>query len=172
MKKIFEKENICLGIFTSIAAIFGILSIAFTSLPAYFEEGRADMSIIKMMIGDGRTAFSPLIMTGFILLIIGVYSAIILAVLHFLNKSDSLVTTILGISSIVEILIGAVILTSSMFILGLDKLNSELGFTQGIWGIKVGMILVPVMSLIAIGFIYPSALIILHHKDLADKANN
>ncbi len=167
MKKL--AENIRLGILEAIAAVFGILSIAFTSLPAYFEDGREDMSIIKMMMGDGRTNFSPLIMFGFIMLIVGVVCAIVLAVLHFLNKANPKITTILAVIGILLMLAGAIILACSMFILGLDKLNSELGFTQGVWGIKAGMILVPVMALLAIGFTYPSAMIIPHHKDLEEK---
>lgn len=167
MKKL--AENIRLGILEAIAAVFGILSIAFTSLPAYFEDGREDMSIIKMMMGDGRTNFSPLIMFGFIMLIVGVVCAIVLAVLLFLNKTNPKITTILAVVGILLMLAGAIILTCSMFILGLDKLNSELGFTQGVWGIKVGMILVPVMALLAIGFTYPSAMIIPHHKDIEEK---
>ncbi len=167
MKKL--AENIRLGILEAIAAVFGILSIAFTSLPAYFEDGRQDMSIIKMMMGDGRTNFSPLIMFGFIMLIVGVVCAIVLAVLHFLNKTNPKITTILAVIGILLMLAGAIILACSMFILGLDKLNSELGFTQGVWGIKAGMILVPVMALLAIGFTYPSAMIIPHHKDLEEK---
>lgn len=167
MKKL--NENIRLGILEAIATVFGILSIAFTSLPAYFEDGRDDMSIIKMMMGDGRTAFSPLIMFGFIMLIVGVVAIAVLTVLHFFNKTNPMITTIIGVVGIVLMLAGAIILTCSMFILGLDKLNSELGFTQGVWGIKAGMILVPVMALLAIGFTYPSAMIIPHHKDLSDK---
>ncbi len=167
MKKL--AENIRLGIVEAIAAVFGVLSIVFTSLPAYFEDGREDMSIIKMMMGDGRTNFSPLIMFGFIMLIVGVICTIVLAVLHFLNKTNPKITTILAVAGIILMLAGAIILTCSMFILGLDKLNSELGFTQGVWGIKAGMILVPVMALFAIGFTYPSAMIIPHHKDIEEK---
>lgn len=167
MKKL--NENIRLGILEAIATVFGILSIVFTSLPAYFEDGRDDMSIINMMMGDGRTAFSPLIMFGFIMLIVGVLAIAVLTVLHFLNKTNPMITTIIGVVGIILMLAGAIILTCSMFILGLDKLNSELGFTQGVWGIKAGMILVPVMALLAIGFTYPSAMIIPHHKDLSDK---
>ncbi len=167
MKKLAENSR--LGIFGAVASLFGILSIIFTSLPAYFEDGREDMSIIKMMMGDGRTSFSPLIMFGFIMLIVGVVVVATLTVLHFINKTNAKLTTLLSIVGIILMLAGAIILTCSMFILGLDKLNSELGFTQGVWGIKAGMILVPVMALFAIGFTYPSAMIIPHHKDLADK---
>ncbi len=162
-------ENIRLGILSAIATVFGILSISFTSLPAYFENGRDDMSIIKMMMGDGRTEFSPLIMFGFIMVIVGVVTIAVLTILHFTNKSTPVVTTILGVAGIVLTLAGIIILTCSIFILGLDKMNSELGFTQGAWGIKIGEILVPVMGLFAIGFTYPSAMIIPHQKDVADK---
>ena len=167
MKKL--AENIRLGILSAVATVFGVLSIAFTFLPAYFENGRDDMSIIKMMMGDGRTEFSPLIMFGYVMLILGVVAIAVLTVLHFINKSTPTITTILGVIGIVLMLAGIIILACSMFIIGLDKINSELGFTQGVWGIKAGEILVPVMGLLAIGFTYPSAMIILHHKDVADK---
>ncbi len=167
MKKL--NENIRLGIIQSIAALLSILTIVFTTLPAYFENDRPDMSMINMMMGDGRTSFSPLLMFGFILLILGAIVSVTLAVLHFLNKTKPSLTTILAIVSAVLILAGAIILTCSLFIVGLDKLNSELGFTQGVWGIKIGNILVPVFGLLAVGFTYPSALIIPHQKDREDK---
>ena len=167
MKKI--NENIRLGISQAVATLLGVLAISFTALPAYFENDRPDMSIIKMMMGDGRTPFSPLLMFGFILLILGVVCSLALTVLHFMNNSTPLITTILAVTSLLLVLAGSIILACSILILGLDKLNSELGFTQGVWGIRYGNILVPLFGLVAVGFTYPSALIILHHTDLEDE---
>ena len=108
-------------------------------------------------------------MFGFILLILGVVCSLALTVLHFMNNSTPLITTILAVTSLLLVLAGSIILACSILILGLDKLNSELGFTQGVWGIRYGNILVPLFGLVAVGFTYPSALIILHHKDLEDE---
>lgn len=170
MKKL--NENVRLGISQAVATLLGVLAISFTALPAYFENDRPDMSIIKMMMGDGRTPFSPLLMFGFILLILGVVCSLVLTVLHFMNKSTPLITTILAVTSLLLVLAGSIILACSILIVGLDKLNSELGFTQGVWGIRYGNILVPLFGLVAVGFTYPSALIILHQKDLEDEEKN
>lgn len=163
------KENIKLGIFEGVSSLLAILSIIFTFIPAYFEDGREDMSIFQMMVGDDRTPFNGLLLFGFIMLIIGTLVAISLTVLHFIGKSNNLITTTLAIASIVLILAGATILTCSIFIVGLDKLNSELGLVQGSWGFKAGNFLVPIFALLSIGLSYPSAMIIPHHKDLEDK---
>lgn len=167
MKKL--NENIKLGIFEGVSALLAILSLVFTFLPAYFEDGRSDMSIINIMMGDERISSSPLLIFGFVLLVLGIVVTIILTILHFLNKSNELITTILGIASVVLVLAGGIILTCAVFIQGLDKLNSELGLVQGSWGFKIGNFLVPIFALVSVGFSYPSALIIPHHKDVAEK---
>lgn len=163
------EENKKLAIFEAVALLMGILAAVFTSLPAYFEDGRKDMSIMEIIMGDGRTQFNPLLMFGFILLILGIVAAAVLAVLHFLNKTNDLMTTLIAIGSIVLLLIGTILLSCSVFIAGLDKLNSELGLVQGAWGFRAGNILVPIFGLLAIAFSYPSAMIIPHHKDVTDK---
>ena len=167
MKKI--NENLKLTIFQGIASLLGILSIVFTFIPAYFEESQPDMSIFQIALGNERIQTSPLLLFGFELLIVGVVLSLSLVVILLLKKGNDLIETILGVSSIVLILVGAVILTCAVFVAGLDKLNSELGFVQGSWGFLVGNYLVPIFALLAIGFTYPCAMIILHHKDLEDK---
>ena len=166
------KENIKLFIFEAAAALCGILTIVFAALPAYFEADKADLSLLEMAFGSGdRIQSNIILILAFIMLVIGVVCALALAVfqilkLKFLNDK---VITIMAIVSGVLILAGGIILTCGLFISGLDKANSSLGFTQGNWGIKSGMIITPIFTLISFALCYPSALIILHHKDLADK---
>lgn len=167
MKKL--SENIFLGIFQGVASLLGILTLVFTFLPAYFENDQPDMSIFQIMLGNERIPGSGLLVFGFVLLILGILASIVLTILLFSKKSNRLLTTILAVSSIVLTLAGAIILTCAIFISGLDKLNSELGFVQGSWGIRAGNILVPVFALLAAGFSYPCALVIPHHQDMADK---
>lgn len=164
------KENIKLGISEAVASLLGLLAVIFTFIPAYFEDGQEDMSIFQIMAGNERVDSSPLLVFGFVFLIIGVVIAIALTVLLFLNKSNNVITTCGAIASIVTILIGAVILTCSIFITGLDKIHSELGLVQGSWGFLAGNFLVPISALLSIVASYPSAMIILHHQDLKDKA--
>ncbi|MFA6829425.1 MAG: hypothetical protein WCR67_01785 [Bacilli bacterium] len=165
------KENTKLGIFQSGAFLASLLALIFTALPGYFETGYGNLTILQQIFGNEKTEFNIILLLAFILLIIGCLLAAVLAVLCFLNKfnSDKLVT-ILSIVSAALILIGGVILSLSIFITGLDKSNSELGFIQGNWGLGIGNILLPIFALIAIGLSYPCCMIIPHHKDLADKS--
>ena len=167
MKKL--NDNIRLGIYEAVAVVLGILAFVFTFIPAYFEDGQADMSIYQIMVGNDRIAASGLLIFAFVILILGVLTAAALTALHFLNKTNPVITTVLSVVSIVLMLAGGAILTASIFISGLDKLNSELGLVQGSWGFKAGNFLVPVFTLLAVGFSYPSALVIPHSQDLRDK---
>lgn len=164
-----KKESLKLIIFEGLAALFGILAFSFVFLPAYFENGQQDMSIFDMMVGNERIEGSPIIVLGLVMLILGIVCSIALLVLLLIKKSNDLITTIISITSIVLNLAGAIILTCSIFIVGLDKLNSELGLVQGSWGFLIGNFLVPIMALLSIICSYPGAMIILHHKDLEDK---
>lgn len=168
MKKI--TENLILTIWEGFAAIFGLLAVCMCFIPAYFENGIPDKSLFDIMMGDSRISASPLLILGFISLIIGLILSITLIVLLLLKKGNEKLITILSIVSIVLSLFGSVILACSIFVSGLDKINSSLGFTQGNRGIKIGYILVPVFGLLAIVCSYPAAMTILHHKDLEDKA--
>ena len=162
-------ENLKYTISEGIALLFGILALAFTFLPAYFEQNRPDLSLFQIMLGDGRVGASPLLIFGFVLLIVGIITTLILLALLVLKKSNDIITTVMSVLSIVCTLGGAIILSCGIFISGLDKFNSELGFTQGYWGFKIGNILVPVAALLSVIASYPSAMIILHHKDLIDQ---
>lgn len=161
-------ENIKLAILEGCSIISGILALIFVFVPAYFEDGRADMTTFQIMLGDDRLEGSPLIVLGFVCLILGIVASGVLLALLLLKKSNPLTTTLISIGSIVLTLIGGVILTCSIFIVGLDTLNSELGLVQGSWGFRAGFFLIPIFSLISIGLSYPSAMIILHHQDLRD----
>jgi len=166
-------EKMKLFIFECCAAFFGILTIVFTFIPAYFEADKADLSLFQMAVGSGdRLPFNTILFLGFVLLLIGVVCAICLAVFQILKVKflNDKIVTIIAIVAGICILAGGIIMTCGLFITGLDKANSSLGFTQGNWGIKIGMIITPICALIAFAMCYPSALIILHHKDEADEA--
>lgn len=166
------KENMKLFIFEAIAALCGILTIVFAALPAYFEADKDDLSLLQMAFGSGdRIQSNVLLVFAFIMLVLGVVCALTLAVFQIIHAKflNDKVITIMAIVSGVLILAGGIILACGLFISGLDKANSSLGFTQGNWGIKAGMIITPISALISFALCYPSALIILHHKDLADK---
>lgn len=169
MKKLSEIKNIKYIITEGIALLLGILTFVFLFIPAFFEDGQPDLSIFQIMLGNNRIAFSGLLLFGIILIILGIVTTAALIVLLILDKSNSMITTILGVASIALMLTGIAICSCAIFVSGLDKLNSSLGFTQGQWGIKAGNILVPVFGLLSIAASYPAAMIILHEKDLADK---
>lgn len=168
MKKI--TENLVLTIWEGFAFLFGLLAVCMCFIPAYFENGIPDKSMIDIMMGDSRLGASPLLIVAFIFLIIGLLLSAGLVALLILKKGNEKVTTILSIVSIALTLFGSVVLACAIFVSGLDTINSSLGFTQGNWGIRIGYILVPVFGLLAIVCSYPAAMIILHHKDLEDKA--
>lgn len=46
------KENIKYGIFEAVASLFALLAFVFTFIPAYFENGFSDMSIVEIMMGN------------------------------------------------------------------------------------------------------------------------
>ena len=154
-----------LGIFEAAAGACALLSFIFCFLPAYFEEGRANQSIFHM------AGVSPVLWIGIIALILAFLLSFGLAALLFLGKANDKITTILSISAGILALAGGILLALSLFVCGYDKSNSQLGFTQGAWGIKIGTILVPVFALLTFFLSYPSALISPHHLDLQDRAS-
>lgn len=164
------KENKKLGFYSALASFFGILAFIFTFLPAYFEEGKPDISFMEMIVGNDRVEANGLMLFALILLILGTLVSICLTVLNFINKSNDKIQTILGIVSGILILVGGIILALGIIITGLNKANSELGLIQGNWGPAIGNYLEPISALLAFAMCYPNALIILHHKDLEDQA--
>ncbi len=169
MKKFSENKNLKYIIVESIALLLGILTLAFVFTPAVFEEGHPDSSIFTLMKGSDRLPSSPILIIGFVLLIIGILATGAALTLLLLNKSTSKLLTILSSSSMVTCLFGSVILACAIFLSGFTELNSALGFNQGQRGIKAGTFLVPIFGLLATFVSFPSAVIILHEKDLKDE---
>ena len=167
MKKL--DENTRLLISEGVAALLGLLTFIFLFIPAYFESGKPDMSLFQIALGDERIAASGALIFAFILVLIGLLTMISLVVLLAIKKSNPIITTALSVTGAVLLLTGAIIMTCGIFISGLDKLNSSLGFTQGNWGIRPGNILVPIFALLSTAASYPAGMIILHHMDLRDK---
>ncbi len=163
------KENVKLSIYEGVAALASLLVLLFCFLPAYSESEGLVLTDMQLIFGNIRTEANPLLICAFIIVILALLVNIAGAVLTFLGKTDDKISTIFGITGAALVLIGGIILTCSILITGLDKANSELGLIQGNWSIGVANFLVVIFSLISAGFNYPSALIILHHQDLADK---
>ena len=173
MKKLFENKNMIYIICEGVALLFGILTFGFLFTPAVFERDKPSLSMFQLATGaDVRLEASPLMIFGIILICLSILATVALIVLLIVKKANSLIMTILSVTSIATILIGAAICSCALFITGFNTLNSELGFTQGQWGIEYGNILVPVFALLSIVASYPAALIILHQKDLKDVAKN
>lgn len=165
------KSNTRLFIFQSIAAVSALLTFIFTFVKAYFEESKADLSLMEMAFGvQDRLPSNAILILGFFLILIGALVSIALTILLTLKESRQIekILTIGGIVSGLATLIGGIILACSIFLTGLNETNSALGFTQGNWGILAGNILVPVFALISFIFSYPSACVILHRMDQED----
>lgn len=165
------KTNLRLFIFQSIAAVSGLLTFIFTFVKAYFEESKADLSLMEMAFGvQDRLPTNAILVLGFFLILIGALVSIGLVVLLALKESREIekVLTIGGIVSGLATLIGGILLACSIFLTGLNETNSALGFTQGNWGILAGNILVPIFAFITFICSYPSACVILHRKDQED----
>lgn len=167
--KTFDKKNLRYIISVSLGFVLNLLTLIFVFLPAVFEEGQPDSSIFNLMLGNEKLPGSPILIIGFVSLIIGVIITLTTLTLLLLNKSNSKLLTILSVSSIATILIGSAILTCAIFISGFTELNSALGFNQGQWGIKAGTFLVPIFGLLSVFTLFPSAVVILREKDEADK---
>lgn len=167
MKKL--NENTKLIISEGVASLLGLLTFIFLFIPAYFESGKPDMSLFQIALGDERIQASGLLIFAFVMVLIGLIAMISLLILLILKKSNPIITTALSITGAVLLLAGAITMTCGIFISGLDKLNSSLGFTQGNWGIRPGNILVPIFALLSTAASYPAGMIILHHLDLRDK---
>jgi hypothetical protein len=164
------KENIRIGITQAVASLLGLLALVFTALPAYWEEGNGTLTMLELVFGNTRTPANGVLIFALLLLILGILASLVLTVFAFLNRFFREKTvTVLAVCSGVLVLVGVVLLSVALFLTGLDKVNSELGFTQGNWGLGIGNILIPVFGLLAVGFTYPAAMIIPHHRDLADK---
>ncbi len=168
MKKLQENQKIAL--FEASAFLFSLLALIFLCLPAYWEAGGFTLSLGQMIFGNSKTDFNAVLFLGFLFLLVGSLGSLALALLSFFKKFNSdRNVTIIAIVSAVLILVGGILLACGIFITGLDKQNSELGFLQGNWGIAAGNILVPICALVAFFLSYPAAWIVLHHKDLEDQ---
>jgi len=162
------KENFKLGIFEASASLTAVLTFIFLFLPCYHEADGFSLSMMQIAFGNTKTEANGLLIFAFILLVVGVLASIALTVLLFLNKTNEMLTMILAIVGGILVLAGGVILMCGIFITGLDKMISELGLVQGVWGFSIGFFLVPIFALASLVLSYPCGLIVLHHKDLAD----
>ncbi len=172
MKKLSETKNLKYVIVESISLILGILTLIFVFLPAVFEEDQPDSSIFSLMVGNDKLATSPILIVGFVLLMLGIIVTLTALILLLLKKSNSRILTILSIVSMIGTLVGSAILACAIFLSGFTELNSALGFNQGQWGIKAGTFLVPIFGLLSTFSSFPSAVVILHEKDLQDENAN
>ena len=155
-------QNKKLAIFEGISGLCAILAFVFCFLPAYFEEGKEDQSIFHM------AGVKPVLWIGLILLLVAGIASLLLAFLLFKDKIDHKKTMVIAIISGLSCLVAGILLSLSLFVCGYHKANSELGFTQGVWGVKIGTILVAIMSLASFVLSYPSALVVLHDLDMKD----
>ena len=164
--------NIKYKIFQSLAVLFSLLTLIAIFLPAFFVDTGDHYSLFALIFGTEKAAFQPFMLCGFIALIIAILLAIAILVINLLKKLNNKLATILAISSALTILIGGILLGVGPFYPNgiVSVMNSELGFTQGQWGFEVGLFLTIILALIGVAMNYPTALIILHEKDLADQA--
>ena len=161
-------ENKKLSIFETSAALCSVLTFVFCFLPCYHEADGFSLNMLQIAFGNDKTNAHGLLIFAFILLVIGVLVSIALSVLLFLKKSNDMLTMIGGILGGILSFAGGIILMCGIFITGLDKMISELGLVQGVWGFSVGFFLVPIFALATLVLSYPCGLIVLHHKDLED----
>ena len=161
-------ENKKLSIFETSAALCSVLTFVFCFLPCYHEADGFSLNMLQIAFGNDKTNAHGLLIFAFILLIVGVLVSIALSVLLFLKKSNDMLTMIGGILGGILSFAGGIILMCGIFITGLDKMISELGLVQGVWGFSVGFFLVPIFALATLVLSYPCGLIVLHHKDLED----
>ena len=158
-------------VFQGIAILFALLTFVSLFLPAVFVDTGENYTLFNLMFGNEKASFQPAMVIGFIVLILGILADIAIISLTFLNKINEKLGTILAISAGVAILAGGILLGVGPFYQNgiISAMDSELGFTQGQWGFQVGMFLTIVSSLISTAMNYPTAMIILHRKDLEDK---
>ena len=161
-------ENKKLSIFEASAALCSLLTFVFCFLTCYHEADGFSLNMLQIAFGNDKTNAHGLLIFAFILLIVGVLVSIALSVLLFLKKSNDMLTMIGGILGGILNFAGGIILMCGIFITGLDKMISELGLVQGVWGFSVGFFLVPIFALATLVLSYPCGLIVLHHKDLED----
>jgi hypothetical protein len=163
------KEKLKLGIYEGVATVSAILVVLFCLLPAYVEKDAFSLSDFQIIFGNERTDANGVLIFALVVVILAILVDLAGTILSFLGKLDDKLSTIFGVTGGVLILLGGILLTCSILITGLDKANSELGLIQGNWSIGIANFLVIIFTLISCGFNYPSAMIILHHKDLLDK---
>ena len=166
------KENVKLLIWQGIASVGLILALIFVfALPAFFLTGgeRVITTFEMLTNAHGDGVASGGMVFGLILLFIGLLSSLTIVVLLILKINKPLITMILGIVSGLSSLVSGLLLGLGYFVSGLSETNPIIGFNQGEIGFMAGTFLV--LGFAILGFIcsYPAALIVLHHKDLADK---
>jgi hypothetical protein len=170
------KENIKLGIYEGAVALAALLVLVFCALPSFVCSGYT-LSHYQLIFGYTGKGPNGLLIFGFILVVLSFFIALAGSLLSFLDKrsivrlSDDKTSMIAGIAGGLFLLAGGILLTCAILITGLDKENSELGLIQGNWSIGPSNYLVLVFTLIGFAASYPSALVVLHHRDLLDKNN-
>ena len=166
------KENVKLTIWQGVATLCLLLALIFTfALPAFFMLGGERVITTFEMIANahGDNVVSGGMMFGFILLFVALAASAGNVVLLVLNKNKPMITMILGIVSGLGALASGLLLGLGYFVSGLSESNPIIGINQGEIGFMAGTFLVLGFALVGFVASYPSALIILHHKDLADK---
>lgn len=166
------KENIKLLIWQGVASLGLLLSLIFVfASPAFFLQGGERVITTMEMITNahGDNVMSLGMMIGLILLFIALIASIANTVFFALNSYKPVITMILGIVSGLCALASSLLLGLGYFVSGLSESNPIIGLNQGEIGFMTGTFLVLGFGLVGFVASYPSALIVLHHKDLADK---
>lgn len=163
--------NIKYKIFQGLAILFSLLTLIALFIPAFFVDTGEHYSLFALILGTEKAAFQPFMLIGFIVLLIGICAEIVILLFNFLKKLNNKLATILGVSSALLILLGGILLGVGPFYPNgiISVMDSELGFTQGQWGFEAGLFLTIIFALIGVAMNYPTAMIILHEKDLQDK---
>ena len=158
-------------IFQGLAVLFALLTLIAIFLPAFFADSGEHYSLFALIFGNEKSSFQIGMLFGFIFLVIAILVDIAILVLSLLKKLEDKLATILGISGIVLVVLGGILLGVGPFYPNgiISAMDSELGFTQGQWGFEIGMFLTIIFALISAAMNYPVAMIILHKKDLEDK---
>lgn len=161
-------------IFASLALLFSLLTLMSVFLPAFYVDTGDHYSLFNLISGTEKAAFQPLMLIGFILLIISVLLGLAILLLILINKINDKLATILGVASILTIILAGIFLGVGPFYHNgiVSVMDSELGFTQGQWGFEIGLFLTIIFALISAAMHYPVAMIILHKKDLDDQKSS
>lgn len=166
------KENIKLLIWQGAASLALVLALIFTfALPAFFlTGGERVITTFEMLVNaHGDNVASAGMVFGLIFLFLAIIASLAIVIFLILKKDKPIITMILGIISGVSALASGLLLGLGYFVSGLSETNPIIGFNQGEIGFMAGTFVV--LGFALVGFIcsYPAALIVLHHKDLADK---